>query len=425
MKKKSALPPASTPAVGLKFFLIWLTVFSAFAVLLAMRLANTPTLPLRQLLPFGVFSSAVFVEWIVLRLRGARTDTGLFLISTLLTGLGIVMQFRMGTFAEGQGTGFALALPLGFFAMLFVYLVASGGRWKALTAVGYVCYVISVGALLAMLIFGRRYRGGIYLPGNLNPTEIIKPLLVIFLASFLSGKRKEFSETQIGIPVPPAGVLWLFAFLWAIPVGLVLLLHDLGLLLLLNATMVIMLYAVGRKAGYLVVGGLGVVASGALVFFISAHAKARFAAWLHPFDDPTGGGWQILQGLSAMNAGGIWGAGIGAGAPQTVPIVTSDFVYSAVAEELGIVICALVLLAYGSLFVRGWRIASRVKSPFGVLLAVGLTAALAFQAILNVGGVTKALPLTGIVLPFLSQGGSSLVTMLAMVGLLAALSDEK
>ena len=155
---------------------------------------------------------------------------------------------------------------------------------------------------------------------------------------------------------------------------------------------------------------------------VSAHVKARFDIWLHPFADPTGAGWQILQGLSAMNAGGIWGAGIGAGAPQSVPIVSSDFVYAAVAEELGILLCAFVLMAYGSLFVRGWRTASRVKSPFGSLLAVGLTSALCFQTLLNLGGVTKALPLTGIALPFLSQGGSSLATMLAMVGLLSALS---
>ncbi len=416
---KAALPGAR---FGLRLLLVWLTTFAAYAVLLAMRLANAPSIPWPQLVPFGAFTVALGVVRIVLRRSVGQVDTGPILIASFLTGLGIAMQFRMGTFAEGRGSGFALALPLGFAAMVAVYLYASNGRWKLLTSATYVCYGAAILMLAAMLAFGRRYRGGIYLPGNLNPTEIVKPLLVVFLAGFLSGRRREFSETQIGIPVPPAHALWLLAFLWAVPVGLVLLLHDLGLLILLNATLVVMLYAVGRTFGYLLLGAMGVAASGALLCMISAHAKARFDVWLHPFADPTGSGWQILQGLSAMNAGGIWGAGIGAGAPQSVPIVTSDFVYAAVAEELGILICALVLVSYACLFLRGWRIASRVKSPFGSLLAIGLTSVLCFQSLLNLGGVTKALPLTGIALPFLSQGGSSLATVLAMVGLLTALS---
>ncbi len=419
-KKVQAVPPGGS--LGLRFLLVWLTTLAAYAVLLAMRLANAPSMPWSQLVPFGVYTVSLGILWLVLRPRAGQVDTGIILIASFLTGIGIAMQFRMGTFAEGQGTGFALALPLGFAAMVAVYVAASAGRWKLLTSATYLCYGAAVLMLAAMLAFGRRYRGGIYLPGNLNPTEIVKPLLVVFLAGFLSGRRREFSETQIGIPVPPASALWLFALLWAVPVGLVFLLHDLGLIILLNATMVVMLYAVGRKFGYLLLGAAGVAASAVLLCMVSAHVKARFDIWLHPFADPTGAGWQILQGLSAMNAGGIWGAGIGAGAPQSVPIVSSDFVYAAVAEELGILLCAFVLMAYGSLFVRGWRTASRVKSPFGSLLAVGLTSALCFQTLLNLGGVTKALPLTGIALPFLSQGGSSLATMLAMVGLLAALS---
>ncbi len=424
MRGRKTSQTATPPRLASRLLLVWLTTFAAYAVLLAMRLANAPSLPWPQLAPFGVFTVSLLALWVALRRRAAEVETGVFLVASLLTGLGIAIQFRMGTFAEGQGAGFALALPIGFIAMIAVFLAASGGRWGRLASVTYVCYGAAVLALAAMLVFGRRYRGGIYLPGNLNPTEIVKPLLVVFLAGFLSGRRREFSETQAGIPTPPARALWLLALLWAVPVGLILLLHDLGLLILVNAILVAMLYAVGRKFGYLLVGALGVAASGAVLGLISAHAKARFAAWLHPFADPTGGGWQILQGLSAMNAGGIWGAGIGAGTPQSVPIVTSDFVYAAVAEELGIIVCALVLLAYGSLFARGWRIASRAKSPFGSLLAAGLTAALCFQTLLNLGGVTKALPLTGIALPFLSQGGSSLATVLAMVGLLGAISDR-
>lgn len=414
---------ANHRAVGLRFLLIWLSVLSAYLILLFARLANSPSLPWQQLAPFGAFTLFVLVAWLMV--RNSAADSVILQIVAFLTGIGTAVQFRMGTFAESGGIGFALALPLGFVAMLSFYKVFSGGRWKYLVSSGIVCYCLAVLFLAAMLVFGKRYRGGIYLPGNLNPTEIVKPLLVIFLASFLSGRKSDFSETQIGIPVPPARTLWFFAFLWLVPVALVVLLHDLGLLLLLNATMVIMLYAIGRKVGYLIIGGIGVVASGALVWATSAHARARFDVWMNPFADPTGSGWQILQGLSALNAGGIWGAGFGAGTPQSVPIVTSDFVYAAIAEEFGIILCGLILLMYGVLFVRGWRAASENSTPFGSLLAVGITASLCFQTLLNIGGVTKALPLTGIVLPFISQGGSSLVTMLVMAGLLLALSAGK
>jgi len=229
----------------------------------------------------------------------------------------------------------------------------------------------------------------------------------------------------IGVPLPPARTLLRFALLWAVPMGLVVLLRDLGLLLLLNSVLVIMLYAVSRKPGYLVVGSLGVLLSGLAVGAVSAHARARFDVWLNPFADPTGKGWQILQGLSAMYAGGLWGAGIGAGAPQSVPIVSSDFIYAALAEELGIIACVLLVLIFVMLALRGWTIAAQARGPFGLLLGVGLTAMITVQALLNVGGVVKAIPMTGIPLPFVSQGGSSLVAALVMVGLLAAISDGR
>lgn len=410
-------------AVGLRFFLIWLSVLSAYLILISARLANTPSIPWNQLAPFAFFSVFVFASWLLV--RNSAADAVILQIVAFLSGIGIAVQFRMGTFSEGGGLGFAFALPIGFVTLLSFFKVFSGGRWRYLASAGVISYLLAVAFLGAMLVFGRRYRGGIYLPGNLNPSEIVKPLLVVFLASFLSGRKNDFSETQIGIPVPPARTLWAFAFLWLVPVALVVMLHDLGLLVLLNATMVVMLYAIGRKIGYLIVGGLGVAASGYLVWATSAHARARFDVWMNPFSNPTGSGWQILQSLSALNAGGIWGAGFGAGTPQSVPIVTSDFVYAALAEEFGIILCGFILLMYGVLFVRGWRAASESRTPFGSLLAVGITASLCFQTLLNIGGVTKALPLTGIVLPFISQGGSSLVTMLLMAGILLAVSAGK
>jgi cell division protein FtsW (lipid II flippase) len=410
---------------GPLWFLVWLAVALAHVVLLATRIANAPSLPWGQLQAFGAYSAGLILIWLLLRIRPAVADGRLVAMACFLMGIGLAIQFRMGVFAGGGGSGVVLAVPLGMGALMAVLVLAGRGRYRLLAGAGWACYVVAVAGLAAMLVFGRRYRGGIYMPGNLNPSEIVKPLLVVFLAAFLSGRKADFAETQAGLPMPPARTLWRFAALWALPVGLIILLRDLGLLLLLNTVLVIMLYAVARKAGYLIVGGLGVLLSGWIVGVVSAHARARFDVWLDPFADPTGKGWQTLQGLSAMYAGGLWGAGIGAGAPQTIPIVSSDFVYAALAEELGIIACALIVLVLVAMTWRGWSIAARARGPFGVLLGVGLTATLTVQALLNIGGVTKAIPMTGIPLPFISQGGSSLIVTLVAAGLLAAMAEGR
>jgi len=337
-----------------------------------------------------------------------------------------VIQFRMGNFAQGLSNPLALApFPVGVFAFMVGVLLTGKGRSSRLSGMGWLAYLATLGVLAAMLVLGRRYRGGMYMPGNMNPSEIVKPLLVFFLASYLSRRQKAFSETQNGIPVPPFPALLGLIVLWGLPMLLTIALKDLGLMVLLNAILIVMLFAIARSTGYLALGLAAVAAAGFGIRFISAHAQARFDVWLNPFADPTGKGWQILQALSAMYAGGLWGAGLGSGVPQTVPIVTSDFVYAALAEEIGLVGCGLLLLVYAALFSRGFRAAGAARTPFERLLCVGLTGSLAVQTILNVAGVTKALPMTGITLPLISHGGSSLITTLLIAGLLAGLSDRK
>jgi cell division protein FtsW (lipid II flippase) len=275
-----------------------------------------------------------------------------------------------------------------------------------------------------MIVLGKRYRGGVYLSGNINPTEIVKPLLVFFLARYLSQRQQDFSETLSGIPVPPFSSFLGLVLLWSVPMGLTILLRDLGLVILLNTILIVMLFAVAKRLGYLAIGLAGVAAAGFAMQFISSNAQARFDIWLNPFMDPTGKGWQILQGLTAMYSGGWWGSGIGVGSPETVPIVTSDFVYAAFAEEVGFVGCVFLLLIYATFYSRGFRAAGATHTPFERLLCVGLTASLAMQTLLNVAGVTKALPMTGITLPFISHGGSSLIICLLIAGLMCGLSDN-
>ena len=184
---------------------------------------------------------------------------------------------------------------------------------------------------------------------------------------------------------------------------------------LLNATLLVMLYAVTNRSLYFVGGFAALFAVAAVAIPMTARGRARLDAWL---------GWQVLQALVAYYTGGVWGVGLGAGSPNAVPIVESDFVWAVVAEELGLAGCAAALLLYGALVFGGFRIASRAKSAYASCVATGLAACLGLQTLLNVGGVVKAIPLTGIPLPLLSHGGSSLVATLVAVGLLLASSDE-
>ena len=170
------------------------------------------------------------------------------------------------------------------------------------------------------------------------------------------------------------------------------------------------------------VGGMAFVAAHPV-----GHLATRFAVWRDPFGDVTGAGWQVLQGLTAILSGGMTGTGFGMGEVQSVPIVASDFVYAAVAEELGLAGCLAVLALWAFVFVRGVMAAVRrsADSPAEALLAAGIVASLAVQVVLNVAGVLNALPMTGITLPLISLGGSSQATTLMMCGVLVGVSGSR
>ena len=427
MKKVNAVIGSVASATGV--FLISLMALScAMLSLLGIdALLRPSTINWQPLLPLAVYAVGIPVILIWLALIHWRGDSGILGAVIVLSAMGLLIQFRMGSYnlMDLKSNIFpVLPFAIGLAAFLIGVTLTSKGRGGWLQSLGWGAYIAAVGVLVAMLILGRSYRGGIYLSGNINPTEVVKPLLVFFLATHLSQRQKEFSETMSGIPVPPFSSLFGLVILWGVPMALTILLRDLGLVVLLNTILIVMLFAVAKRMGYLAIGLAGVAAVSFGMQFLSSHAQARFDVWLNPFLDPTGKGWQILQGLTAMYSGGWWGAGLGTGSPETVPIVTSDFIYAALAEEVGLVGCAILLLIYATFFSRGFRAAGAARTPFERLLCVGLTASLALQTLLNLAGVTKALPMTGITLPFISHGGSSLITCFLIVGLICGLSDN-
>ena len=358
------------------------------------------------------------------RFAGERAFVGL---TFLLLGLGIVVQLRLGTWVESWQAYRAYA-PLigGLVGFLFcLRLLSANVLAGALVRLKGVLWLAALAILALLRLCGHAYRGGMFLPGQINPTELVKLCLVAFTAAWLPAHAKALSRTCLGVPLPPWREGVELAVLWGVPLAGALAVRDLGLVLILCLTLLFMLAGATRRWGWCVAAFAVAPAAGWAVSRLSAHTATRFAVWLDPFQDPTGKGWQIAQSLCAQYAGGLWGSGLGEGMPGRVPIVTSDFVYAAVAEEWGLVGCALLLALVWVWLARAFRIAAAAEEPTCRLLAFGLAVLLGVEVALNIGGVTKALPMTGIALPLFSQGGFSLLATLLLCGLLCTCSKPR
>ena len=308
--------------------------------------------------------------------------------------------------------------------------------YRRLDGVKYVLGVTAIGLLVLPAIpgLGETINGAslwINLgPITFQPGELAKILIVVFLAGYLRDKREVLTQGSgvLGLPsLKHLGPLLLFFG------GAMLVLfqtNDLGGALLYFTVFLTMLYvATGR---WIYVGsGLGLFALGAYgLYHVAGHVQDRISIWLDPWQDPAGAGYQLVQSIYAISSGGLFGTGLGEGVlvSQTgqtyIPYLETDFVYSGLAQELGLFGASAVLLLYVILVYRGFKIAMLADDSFSKLLAAGLTATLGIQAFIIVGGVTGLIPLTGITLPFVSYGGSSIVANLVLVWLLLAVSDR-
>ncbi len=327
----------------------------------------------------------------------------------LLAGFGQLFQMRLSESMPSL-TPLMLGLLVG---IVLAFLVAKGRIDQYL--VGRSSWVVgglTMLVLVALLVVGRRYRGGLYLPGRINPSELVKLGTVLFVSGQMAVNGGRLSvKLLLGV----GGICLLAAAA-----------GDFGLVAQLVLTCAVMLFAVSWFWG---VAAFGVIGAGAFfaALFPVGHLATRFAVWRDPLADATGTGWQTLQGLVAVFRGGFAGVGYGAGHADQVPIVTSDFVYAALAEDFGLVGCAVILVVWAFVLVRALETARQVADEGRLassLVATGLTASLSVQIVLNIAGVLNALPMTGIPLPLISHGGSSLIVTLAMCGILVGLSSS-
>ncbi|MGI6285428.1 putative lipid II flippase FtsW [Neomoorella humiferrea] len=356
--------------------------------------------------------------------RAGPIDFWILLPCVLLLGIGIVMIFSASaltsTYSYGDPYFFFkrqmiwAALGLGglFFTMQFDYTYL---RRLAAPFLG-----VAIVLLILVLLIGTTSRGSSRWLGigslSFQPSEIIKLAMVIFLANSLAQNRRYLNNLVQGI----GPYLALMAFVCL----LILAQPDLGTAVAVAGTTYLMLTVGGADKRYLaLLAVLGVAAVG-LAIAIAPYRMARFTAFLNPWADPQGNGWQTIQSLLAIGSGGLFGTGLGEGRQKLyyLPENHTDFIFAILSEELGFIGAAFVVILFLLLIWRGFQTAFKAPDTFGSLLAAGLTIMLSLQAFLNMGVVTGMLPVTGITLPLLSYGGSSLIFTLVGIGILLNIS---
>jgi cell division protein FtsW (lipid II flippase) len=227
----------------------------------------------------------------------------------------------------------------------------------------------------------------------------------------------------VGLELPRGRDLGPVLVIWGLSILVLVFERDLGSSLLLFGIFVVMLYIATERASWLVIGLLLFAAGAFLAYQVFGHVQQRVDVWLDPFKYKSSDGYQLVQSLFGLGTGGLFGAGLGGGRPDQVPVAKSDFIASAVGEELGLFGLVAVIVVYLILVERGLRTSLIVRDAFGKLLTAGLSFAIAWQVFVVLGGVTGLLPLTGLTTPFLAYGGSSLVANFALVALLVRVSD--
>jgi len=391
-------------------------VVAAAALRLAPRGALVPEwLPLA----LGVLALA----WPAMRPAGVTRDDTLPALAILLSAIGLAVVARLQPdLAQKQIVWLAFSLVLA---------VAAGpwfARFRVLAAYKYIWILGTIALFVALALFGQEVNGArlwIRLgPIQFEPVEVIKLLVVLFMASYLNDTADVIARTRPWSLRANAKYLGPLFLGWGVSMGILVFERDLGMATLLLATFVAMLYVATRRVD-LVAGATAIFGAAAwLAATHYAYVERRIAVWRDPFHDPLGAGYQAVQSLFALANGGLFGAGFGRGRPDFIPEVATDYVYAAYGEEWGAIGSVVLLGAFLTLVLRTLRVAERQPDPYAKLLATGLATVLGFQVLIIVGGVLRLLPLTGITLPFVSYGGSSLVTNFLLVALVWAISSE-
>lgn len=380
-------------------------------------------LPFLGFLLLILMSAHIAVRWLAI---GA--DSVLLPLAVLLNGLGYVMIARLSERLAALQTTWTFVGVSAFVAILFGIQ-----RVNDLSRYSWTFFFTGAGLLVLPMIPGLGFSSGgarIWVnlgPINFQPGEFAKVALALFFAGYLAENRELLATgtKQIGrISIPELRHLLPLLAAWGFAVVIMVGQRDLGSSLLFFTLFIVMVWVATERTAFLVVGlGLFLMAA-TTAYLLFDHVQTRVAIWLDPWSRYQGKGYQIAQGIFALGSGGVGGTGLGLGDPTRIPEAKNDFIFAAIGEELGLFGATAVLLAYVLMIGAGLRVATRTNREFEKLLAVGLTTILGVQAFIIIGGVIRVVPLTGITLPFVSYGGSSLVANYMLLALLIRVSDS-
>jgi cell division protein FtsW (lipid II flippase) len=412
--------------------LLFLAGFFLFVNFLALSLL-TETTPLVHWSHFLAWLITAFLGHRLLERFLPDRDPLIYPLAIFLTGWGLVLIDRLApAFADRQ----TLWLILGVAAMLIIAVFPHTLRW--LRSYRYILLMFGLLLLVSTIALGRNPSGLLDAPqlwlslGSIfvQPAEILKIVLVVFLASYLAEqypalRTEELRSASRGLGFSPR-ILGPILLMWFVSVVILVWQRDLGTAILFFIIFLILLYMASGSL-FILFSGVALITLAAFAAYqLFAVVQLRMDVWLNPWPEADNRAYQIVQSLMAFSAGGVFGSGIAQGRPDFIPVVHSDFIFAALGEEWGLLGVIVLLAAFATLVVRGLRTAVKQQSnPFYGLMAIGLSTLIATQSIMIMGGVIKILPLTGVTLPFMSYGGSSLLVSYIMVGLLLRLSAIK
>lgn len=423
-------PNRRNTELALLVFAVLIPVFAYVNV----GLAKNDSVP-AGLLSYGLgLGLLAGVAHLLVRKYAPYADPLMLPIATLLNGLGLVLIWRLD---QEPSLGAAMApkqlmwstMGVALFVAVLVFLKDH----RILQRYTYISMVLALALLVAPVFFPGVNGAKIWITlpglGSLQPGEFAKIVITVFFAGYLMVKRDALalaSRRFMGLYLPRGRDLGPILVIWAVSLLILVFETDLGTSLLFFGLFVIMLYVATERTSWIVFGLLLSAGGAVVVSSIEPHVKERVHNWLHPLDLASNGGvTETAQAMYSFGSGGIFGSGLGQGYSRLILGIApkSDYILATVGEELGLAGLMAVLLLYALMIERGVRTALAARDPFGKLLAIGLSGAFALQVFVVAGGVTGLIPLTGMTMPFLAQGGSSVIANWALVAILMRISD--
>jgi cell division protein FtsW (lipid II flippase) len=381
--------------------------------------------------PFmGVLVVAYVLAHIIVRKTAREADSLILPLAAILNALGLAAIYRLAPsgFGPVQVTWTAVAVAAFIITLLIVRDYKILARYKYILGFAGVALLLLPLSPLGEEVFGARLwvNVGAF---SFQPGELAKIALVLFFAAYLA-ERKELlalaTRRFAGFHVPDLKHFGPLLVMWGLSLAVMFYEKDLGSSLLFFSIFLVMLYIATARFVYLAFGSLLFIVGAYIGYQAFPHVQVRVQVWLDAFNPDLieGPSFQLAQSLFALSTGGLFGTGLGQGRPDLIPAAHTDFIFSVVGEELGLLGTAAVLLCFMLLVTRGLHIAMHGRSDFGILLAAGLTTILGVQTFIILAGATRLLPLTGITLPFMSYGGSSLLSNFILIALLIRISHQ-